>query len=696
MTEAATSRANLLGYAFGRFVPGAVMLAAIPVLVRVFGTAAYGRYALVYAATLAAASLFTGWIRQAALRFTGTNQQYMTALPRSVLVVAPSAVGIVCAFTSAAAWHGLHAGPALASAAYGLTFAVYTLTSTAAQRDVRVTRYNVAEILRSLLALAIPLPLGGSSFSGGTCILLGGALANLVAIGITAGPSHRVPGREEWRVARSAWTYGGPLSLWLTISAAMTGLDRFVLERHASVAQVGTYVAAAEIAIRGTAMIATPVLLAVHPMVMRSYNAGEHAHTAHVLARWSRNLGVALLLFVVGLTVLGPWALHLMLGHAGPSRATIAALAASGALSQYALLAHKPLEFGHQTRKMLDYAALGLIAQAVLSLLLVGPWGAAGVAVGMLFGSAVYLVLVIAAAVAMGDDVGAAPRVVPLAPLLTSAWLRLRGLLEAPVLARRNRRSSESVTGDGAAVVCLTSYGRRLDAVHLAVESIGRGRVRPRRLLLYVAHDDLTGSLPSELARLVERGLELVRVEDTGSHKKYWDYVAGAPETGLPLVTADDDVVYPRGWLDDLLRAHRRAPGAVWCHRAKRVLLGPDDAPASYRLWPMCGSTEPSLRTVPTGTSGVLYPFPMVEQIAAHGSGFIARAPRADDLWLHHIAVRSGHPAGQVRSTPRHFALLPFGTGQSLWQENHRSGNDEVIAELYRASEWESVRGSRS
>ena len=79
--------------------------------------------------------------------------------------------------------------------------------------------------------------------------------------------------------------------------------------------------------------------------------------------------------------------------------------------------------------------------------------------------------------------------------------VRLMARLTAARLALRNRCSTASILGEAEAVVCLTSHGNRLDRVHLAIESVGRGRLRPRRLILWLDGQVEDHQLPQALRR---------------------------------------------------------------------------------------------------------------------------------------------------------------------------------------------------
>jgi hypothetical protein len=58
-------------------------------------------------------------------------------------------------------------------------------------------------------------------------------------------------------------------------------------------------------------------------------------------------------------------------------------------------------------------------------------------------------------------------------------------------------------------------------------------------------------------------------------------------------------------------------------------------------------------------------------------------APRADDLWLHALAVGAGIPLRQVRDRATHFPVAPSTRRGALMRGNLAGGNDEVVARLY-------------
>ncbi|WP_188585237.1 hypothetical protein [Gordonia jinhuaensis] len=196
---------------------------------------------------------------------------------------------------------------------------------------------------------------------------------------------------------------------------------------------------------------------------------------------------------------------------------------------------------------------------------------------------------------------------------------------------------------------------------------------------------------PAMLRRLVARGLEIRHCPDYGPHKKYYPYCEQFAGDDHVLVTADDDVIYPRWWLrrlDDSYRdemvgigkqsAARRDP--VVCHRA-HVVRHEDSGIAPYVTWKECRTTRASLDNFATGTSGVLYGPAAQRAIRDAGDAWKILCPRADDVWLHFAVTAVGIPIRQTRSVPWTAPSRVETWGAGLAWGNVLGGeNDEAIA----------------
>lgn len=245
----------------------------------------------------------------------------------------------------------------------------------------------------------------------------------------------------------------------------------------------------------------------------------------------------------------------------------------------------------------------------------------------------------------------------------------------------RNLVSREPVTGAADVVVSMTSFGDRLRTVDLALESIARGTVKPRRLILWLDDPDAMAFLPPEVERLRLRGLEVRLSQSFGSHTKYFPYVASNGHSGSPLVTADDDTIYPDTWLQGLLEANEAEPGMIHGYGVRAISVNGGTI-TGYQDWARRHDTEPGFNNVALGASGVIYPARMLRELKARGDLFMDVCPGADDIWLHWVALRAGIPVCQVDSVARDFPTIPGTQAEALSVVNV-GGNDHSIRTLY-------------
>lgn len=251
-------------------------------------------------------------------------------------------------------------------------------------------------------------------------------------------------------------------------------------------------------------------------------------------------------------------------------------------------------------------------------------------------------------------------------------------------LRAQNLRSRRSlVDARSEVVVTMTTHGDRIRLVWVALESIARGSALPRRLILFVDEPELRNPLPSPLRRLQRRGLEILPAEPgLKVHAKYWPYVSTILRHEQPLVVSDDDMVYPRTWLQGLVDAHLARPELVHAFRAHEIPCR-DGALRPYREWQPARGTAPSFAHFGTGVSGQILPPRLLDRLRDAGEAFLELSPRADDIWLHAIAVRAGIRTAQVEDESRNFPFVPATQASGLYVTNVAGGEND--AQLGRA-----------
>lgn len=260
-------------------------------------------------------------------------------------------------------------------------------------------------------------------------------------------------------------------------------------------------------------------------------------------------------------------------------------------------------------------------------------------------------------------------------------------LLRMLPLALLNRFSTRRMPVDGEVIVSLTTHGKRLHQVYFTIESVARGYLKAP-IVLWLDEADFNSEWPDSIRRLVRRGLQ-VRCSDGsyGPHTKYWSQFREIQGTGVRVATVDDDMIYPEWFLQRLQFIGDLRNDAVVAYRAHRIELR-DGHMLPYVKWTAADTSKASFLHFATGVSGVLYPTSFIDYVVAQGDVFLETCKRADDVWLHVCALRSGHPIRQVYAQPRHFAVVPTTQVGALVVGNTlMGGNDEQIAKVYTAAD---------
>jgi len=263
------------------------------------------------------------------------------------------------------------------------------------QRAEMARYVAIAESGRALGGIALSLVLFLVLARSSTVILLACSLANMVvlaALAVGAIP-HRGPvSTTRGSVLAEWWSYGWPMSVWLGLAPLLLYSDRLLLRPWVDGETLGAYSASSDLIVRGAAVIATPVTMALTPIVMRLTNAGAAMEQVLALTRvWMWRLAVVFVALLLLVLFFGRQVTALLLGVDGVSTSTLAGLLVGGALWQIGLLAHKPLEIERRTRAMLATlvvaTSLGVAAVAVLA----SVQGTAGAAWAMAGAALVYV-----------------------------------------------------------------------------------------------------------------------------------------------------------------------------------------------------------------------------------------------------------------------------------------------------------------
>lgn len=209
-------------------------------------------------------------------------------------------------------------------------------------------------------------------------------------------------------------------------------------------------------------------------------------------------------------------------------------------------------------------------------------------------------------------------------------------------------------------VVSMTSFPQAIPYAIGAIRSLLNGVVLPDKLILYLTFAQFgEAGIPEELKEIAKNNpiFEIRNYDrDIRSYRKLIPALLDFPES--IIVTVDDDVVYHRYMLRDLLQLHAQIPDAVLAHRARLIVA---DKP--YRRWRkwrwyhfLFKRIYRSFANLQTGVGGVLYPPHSLKAEMMDVDLFTELAPSTDDIWFWAAGVANGYPVIPVpfgRNKPR-------------------------------------------
>lgn len=225
-------------------------------------------------------------------------------------------------------------------------------------------------------------------------------------------------------------------------------------------------------------------------------------------------------------------------------------------------------------------------------------------------------------------------------------------------------------------IVSLTTHGRRLYEVYLAIESIMQGSVKPNRIVLWLSNDLQGEQLPLTLLNQTKRGLVVKYSDDFGPYTKLVPALTEYPDS--IIVTIDDDILYPYDTLELLFSAYKKYPHCICANRIMDIKLDNQGNPTSLPSWKELEDKERiSKYNFFEGVGGVLYPPHCFDSEVLNQSVFSSICPTADDVWFNCMALLS---KTSVVPANRHYSRFPLLINESvqdsaLWRINNCSKN---------------------
>ena len=191
-------------------------------------------------------------------------------------------------------------------------------------------------------------------------------------------------------------------------------------------------------------------------------------------------------------------------------------------------------------------------------------------------------------------------------------------------------------------IVSLTSFPPRFEKLELTIKGLLSQEVKADKIILWIANKDLH-LLPKAINQLSKRFdiFEVKTYQDIGSYKKLIPSLKLYPSSYI--VTADDDVYYPKRWLGRLLRNISNTP-AIIAHRTHELTFNKYNKVNSYANWNDSCQSNASNHLMGTGIGGILYPPNVFSSEVLNEDSFLSLCENADDIWFFWMSRLNGIP----------------------------------------------------
>jgi O-antigen/teichoic acid export membrane protein len=383
---------EVLIYFSGKIIPALVNLAMIVLAIRFLGEEEYGKYSLVFYATMLVSTLTFGWIQQSILRFLSsfTNELTLVINRFFYLALLSSLTAAIVVFFLARFYFHLQWFEMLIVLFYAFMYNLFMFHLTVNMARLKPWKYAILESSYNLLYLVLFIGIV-YIFHQKVFIIIFAAMG--VSLILTEGIRMLfIPGgrydvnltKVEWdsRFSKKVFDFGFTITLWLFLSYILNISDRFIIKEFGSYKDVGIYSAVKDLMTKIATFTTMPIILAYHPKIMETWNSH---HRTEALRLIREALSFLILVFVVvfiALMISKDFLYqHLLKLDAGGLWIVTITLILNGFLWQAALMIHKPLELLFRQRSMVYALVFSLVLNIGANLVFVPRYGYASSAV---------------------------------------------------------------------------------------------------------------------------------------------------------------------------------------------------------------------------------------------------------------------------------------------------------------------------
>lgn len=253
-----------------------------------------------------------------------------------------------------------------------------------------------------------------------------------------------------------------------------------------------------------------------------------------------------------------------------------------------------------------------------------------------------------------------------------------------PEIEKFNANADFGKTRDPQWIISLTSFPERIYDIHYALYSLLNQSRKADKVILWLSKKEFPDGLndvPEKVKAFIGGRFAVKWCSDLKSYNKLIPALKEYPES--VIVTADDDIFYPKDWLEKLIECYDGSN--IVCHRAHRAEIKKNRI-LPYLQWEKeIKSGDASYRNFFTGVGGVAYPPGSLHKDVLKEDVFMSLAPKADDIWFWAMAVMN---ESKIKIVKESFSSLTYinlereigiNNEKTLYACNRKKGNDKQM-----------------
>ncbi|WED24153.1 glycosyltransferase [Vibrio sp. JC009] len=242
----------------------------------------------------------------------------------------------------------------------------------------------------------------------------------------------------------------------------------------------------------------------------------------------------------------------------------------------------------------------------------------------------------------------------------------------------------------------MTTISSRIDKLDKVIESLICQEIDSEfEVHLHISEesyllDEGIKQIPQRLKSLEadNRNFKIKYVENIGPYRKIIPILKDINKGKLfcdYVVTVDDDTIYPKNWLNELV-AKIISLECVVAYRGRRLDINDNGEIKPYRSWKHSSDEllSPDIRTVGTGKDGIIYRPDYFHPNVLNMDEALEACGHADDLWLKvHTAIMGVETVLINQKLRDQFEDIGEEDEQTLYKVfNKNGGNDRAMSNI--------------